>query len=117
MHEGISKYNTVLVIYNKHELLTRKYIVFQLRDNKIDLSLNRELELKALMQRMTTIGTDMLTIKKEQHSLSDDVDAVKTECGTLEQKIEKQDLDQNLLHEQYGHSLLFRHKTPVLKPL
>ena len=53
--------------------------VFQLRDNKIDLSLNRELELKALMQRITTIESDVQTIKSEHEVLSNDVDSLKDE--------------------------------------
>ena len=69
---------------------------FQLRDNKIDLTLNRELELKALVQRTTAIETDIQTMKYEHKVLSDDVDVLKddnesrkTESGELKQKIEQ----------------------------
>ena len=71
---------------------------FQLRDNKIDLSLNRELELKALMKRTEAIETDLLTMKREHRVLSDDVEVLKdenesrmTESGELKQKIEQQE--------------------------
>ena len=79
-----------------HLVQRENQFAFQLRDNKIDLSLNRELELKALVQRTTAIETDIQTMKWEHKVLSVDVDVLKdenkthkTESGELKQKIER----------------------------